>query len=189
MIPLRDRFRRPTGQDQPDPRHDAGGKPGQGRQCSLGRCPRPPSTPRFGPCVPSARLIVPDEECRRIVGNQVGRDSPDTLGAKCPQRRGQVNAAQEARGGHHTPVLEPIGGAAHGLDGREDRGGSGDRLLVGVAQQRRHRAPPTFRHGAWLTPQAGHVARSHLDQSRTRHRSVEEPQGRRLHDSTRLAPP
>ena len=57
------------------------------------------------------------------------------------------------------------GVSAHGLDRREDRRRPGDRLLVGIAEQRRRHPSPALRNRPRLLAQCRHVARPHPEQA------------------------
>ena len=97
--------------------------------------------------------------------DQVRRRAPDALGHEAAQGDGQVGPAQISRRGHDAPALESIRVRAHGLDRREDRGRPGNRLLVGIAEQRRRHPPPPVRNRARLLAQCRHVAGRHPEQA------------------------
>ena len=80
------------------------------RKPSAAAC-SPPPTPRFGPCNPNARLIVPDSRMEGKVRDQVGRGAPDALRHEAPQGDRQVRAPQVPRRGHHAPGLAIVAAA------------------------------------------------------------------------------
>ena len=134
--------------DQPDKTSHTPGttpvdQPGQSRQESFGHGVQAAADPQV-------RSVRPQRQADRSrwgmegeMRDQVRRRAPHTLRHEAAQGDGEAGPAQIPRRGHDTPVAESLRARAHGLDRREDRRRPGDRLLVGIAKQRRRTRDPS----------------------------------------------
>ena len=141
------RFGVPLRQHQPQTSEPAFPEQGGGREQALTEMTGTPANAEVLAAHPHHLADRPGDGVQRQVRDNHGRGAGRARAVKLVQRRGGSGTAQPARRRHHAPVGKVPAGQAELLDGVENGGQAGHRLLVGVPQQFRMETVGNIRTG------------------------------------------
>jgi len=161
-LPVRNEFRGPTAQDQPEAGDDPRLQPGECGQESLEPRREAAANAEVGSVYAQGKAECSGRRVQGVVRNQVGRHAPDPVRLKSIQGDDDVGPTQEAGGHQDSPLLEASGLAfLHAPEGGLDRFQGGNRLIFRVPHDRRLNRGPAIRRISRLAPRARDLVPGH----------------------------
>ena len=146
--PGRERALATSRKDEPHARYHAGGQPGQCRQESFSRGMQAAADPQVRPMRPQRQADRPRRRMQGKMRDQMRRRAPHALGHEAAQGTARL-ARPRYRDAATTPQSSNrSGGTPMASIAVKTAAVAGDRLLVGIAEQRRWHPRPALRNWA-----------------------------------------
>ena len=134
-LSVRDELRRPTAENQPQPRRDAGFQPGECGDHSLELGSRAAANTEIRSVNTECQAERSCRRMQRVMSNQVRRNTPDAIGSVAIQGDHKARSPQETRCDENSPVFQRTRVRGFQLPQRAVNGGQcHNRLVVRIPQ-------------------------------------------------------